>query len=497
MAKNIPQDLKNVQFEIPSLEIIEQELDRRHSANSFAEFCKRAWHVLEPSTPLKWGWCLDAMTEHLEAVHTGEIKRLLMNVPPGTMKSLLTGVMFPAWEWTFPEYRSKRFISTAHKQELATRDNQKCRRLITSKWYTDRWNVELASDQQQKTKFENVNTGFRESMAFTSMTGSRGDRIILDDPLSADDANSDAALYAAEITFTETLPTRVNNENSAIIVVMQRLSERDTSGIILERDLGYTHLMLPMRYEPERKCYTSIGFKDPREVDGELLFPERFNETQVQELEKVMGSYASAGQLAQRPSPRGGGLFQRDWLKPLAAEPFDIVATVRGYDLAASEKATADYTASVKIGKTRDNKIVILDVWRDQISPQKVRTRMLQSASGDGIKTRISSPQDPGAAGKGMVEQYRQDMIGYDIRFSPETGSKVQRALPLAAQAEAGAVYYVVGEWNREFLDELATFPMAKHDDMVDAASRAFNELLKLSKTIGGSVSVAAPLLIS
>ena len=152
---------------------------------SLAEFAQQAWHVLEPSTPLKWGWCLDAICEHLEAVNSGQIKRLLMNVPPGSMKSLLTGVIFPAWEWARGE-QEYRYLGTAHNQTLAVRDNMKCRRLIQSEWYKSMFAVELTSDQNAKTKFENSKTGFREAMSFTGMTGSRGDRVILDDPLSAD-----------------------------------------------------------------------------------------------------------------------------------------------------------------------------------------------------------------------------------------------------------------------------------------------------------------------
>lgn len=219
---------------------IERELCKR----SLAEFAKRAWHILEPATPLKWGWALDAICAHLEAVTRGEVHRLLMNVPPGTMKSLLTGVIWPSWEWGPAGMPEKRFLATAHKQDLAIRDNTKCRRLIQSDWYQTRWPVPLVHDQNQKTKFENLATGFREAMAFNSMTGARGDRVILDDPLSADDANSEAALLASELSFLEALPTRINNDRSAIVVIMQRLHERDPRGV---RGRGGRQVLSPRR----------------------------------------------------------------------------------------------------------------------------------------------------------------------------------------------------------------------------------------------------------
>lgn len=451
---------------------IEREACRR----SLATFARMAWHVLEPATPLRWGWALDAICAHLEAVSRGEVTRLLMNVPPGTMKSLLTGVIWPAWEWGPRGRPATRIIGTAHKQDLAVRDAMKCRRLIQSAWYQARWPITLTSDQNAKTKFENDRTGFREAMAFASMTGSRGDRIILDDPLSADDANSDAALRAAELTFTEALPTRVNNDRSAIVVIMQRLHERDTSGIILARDMGYTHLCLPMRYEAERRCETPF-YADPRQTDGDLLFPERFPETQVAQLERDMGSYAAAGQLQQRPAPRGGGMFKREWFAIVPAAPADC-RWVRGWDLAATATSTAAYTAGVLIGRAGDGRFYIADARRIQGSPAEVERLLVNTAGQDGKQVRGSIPQDPGQAGKAQSQYLIRQLAGFAYQATPESGDKETRAQPLAAQAEAGNVMLVRGAWNAEFLDEMAGFPTGKFKDQVDAATRAFSALL-------------------
>ena len=454
---------------------IERELCKR----SLAEFAKRAWRVLEPATPLKWGWALDAICEHLEAVTSGEIKRLLINVPPGCLKSMLVGVIWPAWEWGPRNLQSMRYLGTAHKQDLAVRDSTKCRRLIQSEWFQKLWPVELTGDQNAKTKFENIKTGFRESMSFTSLTGSRADRVLLDDPLSADDANSEAALRAAEITFTESLPTRVNNDQSAIVVIMQRLHDKDTSGIILKRDLGYVHLCLPMRFEAERKCVTSIGFEDPRTKDGELLFPERFGESQVKELEAILGSYASAGQLQQRPAPREGGMFKRSWFNVVRAIPANT-QFVRGWDLAATEGA-GDWTVGVKIGRMPSGRFLIAGVERDQLSSAGVERLIVNTASQDGLECRISLPQDPGQAGKAQASYLVKNLAGYNVSTSTESGDKVTRASPMAAQAEAGNIDILEGEWNDTFLNELSVFP-AGSKDQTDAASRAFNELVMASR---------------
>jgi predicted phage terminase large subunit-like protein len=470
---------------LPQLKKVNEELTRRKCERSLAEFAKQAWHILEPGTELKWGWALDAICDHLEAVTNGQVLNLLMNVPPGMMKSLLTGVIWPAWEWGPRGMPTLRILGTSHKQDLAIRDNLKCRRLIQSVWYQKHWPVKLETDQNAKSKFENSDTGFREAMAFTSMTGSRGDRVILDDPLSVDDANSEAALLSAERTFTEALPTRLNNHRSAKIVIMQRLHERDTSGIILSRNLDYVHLMLPMEFEPERKCYTRIGFEDPRTDDGDLLFPERFGREQVNDLKDTMGPYAVAGQMQQRPAPREGGMFKRDWFLYTEAIPHDV-QWVRGWDLAASTSQRAAFTCGVKLGRILSTgKFIVGDVRRGKWTPSGVEKIITTAANNDGYACSIDLPQDPGQAGKSQVQYLVGKLAGYNVKASPESGSKVTRAEPLAAQAEVGNLILLKAPWNEKFVEEFCVFPGGDFMDQVDATSRAFARLL--SARVGGT----------
>lgn len=450
---------------LPTLIELDQEIARR----SLSEFCKMAWHVLEPATPIKWGWALDAMCEHLEAVHNGQIKRLLMNVPPGMMKSLLTGVFFPAWEWGAGGNPSLRYLTTAHKEDLAIRDNLKCRRLISSDWYQERWSVELCGDQNAKKMFENTATGFRESMAFRSLTGSRGDRIIIDDPLSVDDAFSEAALSAAEQTFLEAVPSRVNNQDSAIIVIMQRLHERDTAGIILSRQLGYEHLMLPMRFEPERRCATCIGFTDPRTEDGELLFPERFSEAQVSEMERTMGSFATAGQLQQRPMPRGGGLFKSDWIQHWDKLPERFDAAVISWDMTFKESATSDFVVGQVWGR-KDGAFYLVDQFRGRWDFVKSLEQFVAAARKYPRITRKLIEDK--ANGPAIISALKRKVTGI-IPITPKE-SKEARANAVTTLWEARNVYLPPPDrypWvAQDFIPELLAFPSGAHDDQCFAA---------------------------
>lgn len=457
------------------------EIERRECARSLSTFIKKAWHVLEPGQPYDHGWHIDAMSEHLQAITDGEISRLLINVPPGMMKSVILNIMWPSWEWGPKRMTYLRFLGTSHNINLAVRDSTKMRRLVQSKWFQDRWPTPLMSDQNSKTKFETDTSGFREAMAFTSLTGSRGDRVLIDDPLSVDDASSDQIRESVNETFREAVPSRLNNpKRSAIVVIMQRLHERDVSGLILSEKLGYEHLRLPMEFEPEDRCITSIGFIDPRTEEGELLFPERFPRDVVERDKKVMTEYAVAGQYQQRPVPRGGGLFKREWFegKVLKGAPADV-KWVRHWDLAATKKTSAARTAGVKIGRTFDGRYIVGDVIKFQEEGHRVREIIKATAERDGFETEISLPQDPGQAGKVQASDMVSMLSGYKVKAEPETGDKYSRAEPFSAQCGAGNVYLIEAPWNTSYLDELCMFPNGTFKDQVDASSGAFGQLVR------------------
>lgn len=460
------------------------ELDRLDCEESLAKFFRRAWPQIEPGISMVWGWHLDALAEHLTAVTDGEIIRLLINVPPGTMKSLGVGVMWPAWEWGPRHLPHYRYVGASHAQELAIRDNLRMRRLVKSDWFQSKWPIALASDQDAKIKFENVNTGFRAAISATSLTGHRGDRVLYDDPHSVEGALSDQQRTAVVRVFAETVTSRMNNpRKSAIVVVMQRLHEDDLSGHILSQELGYEHLCLPMRFEAERRCVTSIGWQDPRTEDGELLFPEQFPLEVVERDEKAMGPLAAAGQFQQRPTPRGGGMFPIDKFMIIDAPPApeEIEKSIRYWDKAGTDakKAAANsaQTAGVLMHKLKDGRFVITDCTAGQWEALE-RERVIKStAETDGTNVQIHVEQEPGSGGKESAEATIRNLAGYSVFADRPTGDKVARADPYAAQVQGGNVYLLKGPWNLPFKHEHQAFPVGRTKDRVDAAAAAFNIL--------------------
>lgn len=488
------QSLSDFARSLPSLEEIRAERARRLTSHKLAsdidsvrarcksltDFVREAWPVLLPDTPYVHNWHIDLICRHLEAITRGEFlargleNRLLINVPPGTMKSLLVCVFWPAWEWGPRGLSNLQYIATSYREDFCVRDSNRFRKLVCSDWFQRHWPIGFVKDGE--TIIENKRGGFRQTVPFSSLTGGRADRLLIDDPHSIDTAESDAERDKATMRFRESATNRLNDpKTSAIVVIMQRLHEKDISGVILALKMPYVHLMLPMRFEPERRCTTMFG-EDLRTKEGELLFIDRFPKAVVDRDEAAMGAYAVAGQDQQRPSPRGGLLFKRHWFKIVKAAPA-YLRRCRGWDLAASEDKHSAYTAGVLLGHDQQRRQFYIEhVVRERVpNPEPL---IVNTASHDGRSVEIDLPQDPGGAGKIQARALVGALAGYNAFASPESGDKIARADPVAAQAQAGNVFIVEGPWNESFFEELEKFPTGQYKDQVDALSRAFGRFI-------------------
>jgi predicted phage terminase large subunit-like protein len=340
--------------------------------NGLYHFVKLMWPLVEPTRDFVDNWHIHAICEHMEAVTNGEITRLLINIPPGHAKSLLTSVFYPAWEWGPKKMSSMRYLCASYSQDLTIRDNVRFRQIITSDLYREYWGAQFDPSpiQFSLTKVANTKTGWKLATSVGGVgTGERGDRVICDDPNSVKDAESDKVRDSTNQWLTEVLPTRLNDpQKSAIIIIQQRTHEEDASGTVLAREMGYEHLMIPMRYDSTRRYTTCIGWTDPRGVDdagnevdadGSLLWPEMYPERIAEQLEKDLGPYAASGQLQQAPVPRGGAIFDRDWWQPwdigkdgkIRFPAFDYV--IGSVDTAFTEKQSNDFSAMTVWGVFR------------------------------------------------------------------------------------------------------------------------------------------------
>ena len=463
-------------------------IEREYCERSLTHFIRQAWPVLEPATPYCHGYHIDAICDHLAAVDRGEIRNLLINIPPRCMKSLLVSVMWPAWRWAL--HPTTRWLFASYAQQLSIRDSLKMRRLIESPWYQSLWGDKyaLTSDQNAKMRFENDATGYRIATATgATATGEGGDLVVVDDPHSAAGAGSEAQRQTTLTWWDETMSTRLNDpKTGAKVIVMQRLHERDLSGHVLEQG-GYEHLCLPLEYEPERHCVTGIGWQDWRGEPGELLWPERLGLKERDTKYRELGDYGYSGQFQQRPSPRGGGLFPVDRFEIMhhPPAPKDIQYTVRQWDKAGTAGGGA-YTAGVLMHRLHSGQYVVADVVRGQFGALDREQRIKQTAAADGVKTKVVVEQEPGSGGKESAESTIRNLSGYRVEADRVTGDKVTRAEPYAAQVQGGNVALVAAPWNNAFIAEHETFPNGTYKDQVDAAAGAFAHLSPIGAGIQG-----------
>ncbi len=448
----------------------------RRRCASLRSFLREAWAHIPELAPVEYvhGWHIEFLCAHLEAITYGRLldrglsNRLLVNIPPCMMKSLLVSVFWPAWEWAngFANYQ---YIVTSYEVKACRRDTRRMRDLCLSEWYQSlygkdwvgadgilRRGVQLAA--KGGSHISSTAGGWREGMPFHSLTNKRGDRVLIDDPHSVATAESDAQRERTINTFRTSVPYRLNDpKKSAIVIIMQRLHVEDVSGVALKLKLGYVHVMLPMEFDPARRCVTPIG-RDPRREAGELLFPQRFPRNIVERDKAALGPFGIAGQLQQQPYPKGGAMFKRGWFEIVPAAPCGT-CWVRHWDLAATRRkgtgAGQAWTAGVKLGRGPDGVYYVGHVVRVQDEGDAVRRAIKAQAQldrDDAVAKRdtieISLPQDPGQAGKVQACDMVRMLDGYVVRARPEAGSKITRAEPFQAQAGAGNVKIVRGDWN-------------------------------------------------
>lgn len=458
---------------------------------SLREYVETAWPVLEASNPFVPGWHIDAICEHLEAVTRGEIRQLLINMPPRHAKSLIVSVMWPTWEWTF--HPSTRWLYSSYAGDLSTRDSVKCRNLILSPWYQMRWGNQfrLADDQNLKTRFSNNRSGYRISTSVGGVaTGEGGDRIVVDDPHNVLEASSDAKRESVLTWWDQTMSSRLNNPKTGTrVIVMQRVHEGDLSGHVLKNG-GYQHLCLPARFEAKRRSATCIGWADPRQADGDLLWPAQFGEREIAKLERDMGSYGAAGQLQQRPSPAEGGLIKRSWVQYYRALPERFDELIQSWDMAFKDTKGSDFVAGHVWGRIGADKYLVARRHGRMDMPASVKA--VREITQAWPQARVKLVEDK-ANGPAVIATLRHEIPGL-IAVNPE-GGKVARVNAVAHHWESGNVYVPhpdIASWVDPFIEELVSFPNAAHDDDVDAMSQAllrFDAEPPLPAPLGGTQS--------
>ncbi len=405
--------------------------------------------------------------------------RLMVFTPPGSGKSTYASVVFPSWYLgAAPE---RRLILASYGDALASRMGRRTRSIVRQVRYRRIWNAELAADSHAAHAFALTNgSEYLACGMLSGVTGNRADGIVLDDPVRGrEQANSEVIRDKVYDAYEDDLKTRLM-PGGWIVLIQTRWHEDDLAGRILPT--GWSgesgHLLCRDGNVWEVLCLQarSETASDPLgRVPGEYLWPEWFTQKHWAQFEGNPRTWASLYQ--QLPVPPEGDLFRPEAITPVDIVPTTHIDWVRGWDLASIE-GDGDYTAGARLGRMADGRYLIGDMCRGRWGPDRRDAIIAGTASLDGARIRISLPQDPGQAGKTQVLYLTRELAGYRVVSSPETGDKVTRAEPFAAQVNAGNVLMVRADWNPALVSELRAFPFGAHDDQVDALSRAFAQLI-------------------
>lgn len=489
-----------------------REIERVDCEENLYEFLKTAWPTMDPA-PWSDGWCVEAIAEHLQAVVDGEIKRLIINVPPRTSKTSLCSVAFPAWTWAQPfssptSGPGVKFMYASYGESLSMDHSVYCRRLIKSPWYQQHWGdrFRLMGDQDTKHKFANDKGGERQITSIDArVTGRGGQIIVIDDPNAANEAHSEAKIKSVIDWWNQTMKSRLNDaKTGAFVIIQQRIAENDLTGHIIEKNDGeWDHLMLPLCYEPKRSFVTSIGWKDPRTEEGELLWPERFDETFVNEARK--DQWVFAGQYQQRPEPVGGGIVKWDWWETWeekAFPPLDFI--VASLDTAFTDKEENDPSAMTvwgvfssdtvsvpkkSIGRngevvytsTQQNelapKVLMMYAWEERLEFHQLIKKVAETCRRFKVDRLLIEDK---AAGHSVAQELRRiygtEEFGVQL-VNPGSLNKTARLHSVSHLWQEGIVYAPTTAWAEKVMTQVGQVPRAAHDDLADTCSQAMKYL--------------------
>ncbi|MDH3581688.1 MAG: phage terminase large subunit [Hyphomicrobiales bacterium] len=436
-------------------------------------FIAKVFQTVSPGDRYLHNWRIDAVAHSLLQVHGGFERRLIITQPPRSLKSICTSVAFVAW--SLGHDPSKRFACVSYSNELAATFARQFRSVITSSWYRSIFpNVRLAKD----TEIECATTrgGGRITVTIDgSVTGRGADVIIIDDPLKANEAQSETARRKVNEWYGTTLLSRLDEkETGAIILVMQRLHEDDLAGKLL-REGEWHHLDLPAIAQEDQDILIGPGIIHHRET-GDLLHPERESLAVLEEIRREMGSLAFSAQYLQRPVPAEGNLVRRDWIRFVDEVPNRGPGTqiVQSWDVASTTGGNSDWSVCTTWMIVK-RQYYLVDVWRGRLEYPNLKRMLIDLAHRHKPDSILIEKAGPGLH---LVQELRDNPeTGVPVPFgiAPE-GGKLVRMEAQCARFEAGQVYLLKdAPWLGDFMNEILAFPNSRHDDQIDSVSQFLN----------------------
>jgi predicted phage terminase large subunit-like protein len=437
----------------------------------FASFAQASFAELYPQTAFAPGWHVELIAAKLAAVYQGRIRRLIVNLPPRHLKSLLASVAFPAW--CLGHAPSLQILCASYAQELADKLSRDCRRIVASPWYRRIFSTRLSASRQAMAEFETTAQGCRLATSVGGvLTGRGADLIVIDDPLKPEEALSEAQRRAANEWFDHTLYSRLNDKRSgAIVLIMHRLHEDDLTGHVLAQE-AWDRLALPALAEADEAHGLEHFWGRERiaRARGEALQEAREGVAVLAEIRRTTGEYNFAGQYQQAPAPLGGGLVKSAWFARYREDelPAAFERVVQSWDTANKATELADFSVCTRWG-IRAKHLYLLDVVRERFDYPELKRRVKDEH--DRWRPDVVLIEDR-ASGTQLIQELREEGMHAATSYRPQA-DKVMRIYAQTAMIENGFVHLPErAPWLALYLHELASFPYGRHDDQVDSTAQ-------------------------
>ncbi len=452
---------------------------------SFFSYLQKVFQELNPSENFIDGWYIHVMCDRLQRMKDGEFQKLIINIPPRYLKSLMCSIALPTY--LLGHYPSAKIMCISYGEELSSKLAADCKTIMETDWYKELFpQTRIRTDKKSVMDFETTKHGGRFSTTiFGAVTGRGADWIIIDDPLKPTDALSDTIREKVNEIYGNTICSRLNDKNTGrILLVMQRLHAHDLSGFLLENDPDFRSIILPLIAEKDERWQIEnhitgniISYERKR---GELLHPEREGEKIVNSYRNSMGTFAFSAQYQQNPLPIGGGMIKKEWMKYYQILPrFNTI--ILSWDTAAKTKDTSAYSACVVIGVGCDQKYYLLEIFRGRLEfPELARKVKEMSDKYEKMaQNRTLTLIENASSGISLCQVLVRDVTG--LIPLPCKGSKEQRFDVVTLKTEQGELLFPerYESWFREFEDEFLSFPRSLFKDQCDALSQALNYCLE------------------
>jgi predicted phage terminase large subunit-like protein len=445
------------------------------SRADFYSFVRRMFPIVSAGDSFLPNWHIEAIAYALTCVMCGEIKRLVVTVAPRSLKSICTSVAFPAF--VLGHNPTRRIICVSYAEKLARKHANDCRAVMRSPLYRRLFpSTRISADKDTELEVVTTARGFRYATSVGgTLTGRGGNLLILDDPLSADDAHSERARESLKQWYGNTLLSRLDNKvEDAIVVVTQRLHVDDLVGHLLEEG-DWIELSLPAIAEIERSVPIGPGKFLNRKL-GDVLHPEREPAWELEKIKRKMGSADFAAQYQQQPVPPGGNLIKWSWFRVYDKPPLPDVGdqTIVSWDPAMSAGELSDYSAC-EVLHVKGEDAYILDVVRERFEFPDLRRKIIEvHRRWKNYTNSYALLIEDKGSGMSLIQDLKTEGI-HAIPVKP-TADKVMRMNAHTARIEAGCVHLPrLASWLDDFRKELMEFPVGTHDDQVDALSQALD----------------------